>query len=148
MKLILKEDLVNLGEAGDIVNVKPGYARNYLIPQGMALPADERNVRKLEHARREVERHRLSVLATGKALMDRLAKERVVIRRRAGADGKLFGSVTTVDISAALAAKGVKVDRRTIQLAEPIKSLGDYDIVIRVKAVGDAELKVSVEPKE
>ncbi len=148
MKLILKEDQANLGQSGDIVDVKPGYARNFLLPQGLALPADEKNVRRLEHARREVERHRLKVLATGQALKERLLKERVVIRRRAGDDGRLFGSVTAHDISQALAAKGVKVDRRTIQLPEHIKALGDHDIVIKIKAVGEASLKVSVEPQD
>jgi large subunit ribosomal protein L9 len=148
MKIILKEDVEHLGRTGDIVSVKPGYARNYLIPNGMALVADETSVRRIEHAKRVVERHRLKVLATGQSLRDRLVKERIVLRRRAGADGRLFGSVTAADVASALMLKGVEVNRRMINLSEPIKHLGDHDVEVKIRSVGTASLKVSVEPEE
>ncbi len=148
VKLILKDDVANLGLAGDLVNVKPGYARNYLLPQGKAIPATESRMRELEHHRRiiaeSVEKERRTLEA------ERSKLEGVVLEVTAnvGEEGKLFGSVTTAQLAELLAEKGFTVDRRKIALDEPIREVGDHSVPIRLHRELVAHVKVKVSAAE
>ncbi len=131
MKVILQKDTKNLGLMGDIVKVKDGYGRNYLIPRGLAVIADERNVRHLNHQKAIAQAKALKETDAAKAVAAQIAETQLTITREAGEeDDKLFGAVTNRDIAEALAEKGVEVDRRRIHLAEPIKSLGRFEVEI------------------
>jgi large subunit ribosomal protein L9 len=147
MKVILREEVDTLGNAGDVVVVKDGYARNYLFPRKLAMRADERNTKQLDHVKR-------AMLARRSRLADRAKKAaktieevgRVVVTRSCGADGKLFGSVTTRDVAAAFAERGIELDRRDVQLTDALKMLGDFDVGIKLGQGVTATIKVSVEP--
>ncbi len=144
MEVILKESIESLGTAGDIVKVANGYARNYLIPQGKALLANRKNIDRLEKDR-ELIRHRAAkIKADLEALAAELERLTIEIPVKVGDSGKLYGSVTTMDIADAIADKGFKVDRRKIQLEEPIKELGEYDIPIKLSPDVKTSLKVKV----
>jgi large subunit ribosomal protein L9 len=144
MEVILREDVPHLGTIGDIVKVKPGYARNYLLPRGLATVADKRNLKALEHERRLVEEKRKRALSAAEAFAKQLTAARVVITARAGEEGKLFGSVTNIDIERALADQGLTVERRRIRLDEPIKTLGDHTVAIALAAGVSGEVTVTV----
>jgi large subunit ribosomal protein L9 len=144
MEVILREDVPHLGTIGDIVKVRPGYARNYLLPRGLATVADKRNTRQLEHDRRLVDEKRRRALSTAEALAEQLASARIVISARAGEEGKLFGSVTNIDIERALAEQGLTVERRRIRLDEPIKALGEYKVPVTLTTGVPCELTVTV----
>ncbi|MGD9763104.1 MAG: 50S ribosomal protein L9 [Candidatus Binatia bacterium] len=146
MEVILREDVPHLGHIGDIVKVRPGYARNYLIPRGLASLADKRNLRVLEHERRLVDEKRKRAVSAADALAKKLASTSVTIPARAGEDGKLFGSVTNLDIERALNEIGLAVERRRIRLDEPIKSLGDHRVPVSLAAGVQAEVTVRVTP--
>src|SRR5215475_690211 len=126
MEVILREDVPHLGNIGDLVKVKPGFARNYLLPRGLAVVADKRNLGALEHERRVVAEKRERALSAAQSQVKKLSDLRLVVKARAGEEGKLFGSVTNLDVERALAAAGVSIDRRRIRLDEPIKQLGEY----------------------
>ena len=145
MDVILREDVPHLGSIGDIVKVKRGYARNYLLPRGLAVAANTRNVRELEHQRRVVGEKRERVQGTAQALAEKLAAARIVITARAGEEGKLFGSVTNIDVERVLAEQGFTVERRRIQLLEPIKALGEYRVPVSLATGVECELTVNVE---
>ena len=147
VKLILREPVLGLGEAGDLVGVKVGYARNYLLPQGKALLATESKVRELEHHKRVVTEKAARDLNDLKALRDRLGSVALEVTARVGEEGKLFGSVTTAHIAELLAEKGYTVDRRKIQLSEPLREVGDHVVPIRLQRDLTAEvaLKISAE---
>jgi len=144
MEVILREDVPHLGTIGDVVKVRPGYARNYLLPRGLASVADKRNVRALEHERRLVEEKRRRVVGAEEQVSKRLASTRIVIQARAGEEGKLFGSVTNIDIERALTDQGFTVERRRIRLDEPIKTLGDHKVPVTLAAGVSAEVTVTV----
>jgi large subunit ribosomal protein L9 len=144
MEVILREDVPHLGTIGDIVKVKPGYARNYLLPRGLATIADKRNVRALEHERRLVEEKRRRAVSAAQAMSEKLAAARVVIAARAGEEGKLFGSVTNIDIERALSEQGFAVERRRIRLDEPIKTLGDHRVTVSLAAGVSCDVTVAV----
>jgi len=146
MEVILREDVPHLGTIGEIVKVRDGYARNYLLPRGLATVADKRNLRALEHERRLVEEKKRRALSAAEALVKQLAGTRVVINARAGDEGKLFGSVTNIDIERALADQGLTVERRRIRLEEPIKALGDYTVPVTLTAGVSGEITVTVAP--
>jgi large subunit ribosomal protein L9 len=146
MEVILREDIPHLGTIGDIVKVRAGYARNYLLPRGLASVADKRNLRALDHERRVVEDKRRRAVSAAETLAQRLATLRVVIAARAGEEGKLFGSVTNIDIERALAEQGVAVERRRIRLDDPIKTLGEHKVAVALAAGVTSELTVTVEP--
>ena len=148
MEVILREDVPHLGTIGDVVKVRPGYARNYLLPRGLATVADKRNVRALEHERRLVEEKRRRALSAAEGLAKQLAAARIVITARAGEEGKLFGSVTNIDIERALADLGLPVERRRIRLDEPIKTLGDHTVPVTLTTGVPCELTVTVAPVE
>ena len=144
MKVILQEDVQNLGATGDVVDVADGYGRNFLLPRQLALIADERNVRRLEHQKRIAAARQAKILAEATHLAGRLANVAVSIKRQAGAEDKIFGSVTTTDIAEALAAQGVEVDRKSLHLAEPIRSIGVFSVPVKVHKAVEAAVKVYV----
>lgn len=148
VKVILRRDVENLGEAGEVVDVKPGYARNYLIPQGVAFRATEGNLRRLDEERR----HQLRVVEREVERAEERAREleglSLTLSVMAGDEGRLFGSVTSADIAEALAAEGIEVDRRLLQLEEPIKQLGVYRVPVHLHADVRPEVKVWVVAKE
>ena len=144
MKVILKEDVLNLGEPGAIVNVKPGYARNYLIPQGLAAQATSRNIKMMEHQLKIIERQIDAAKADQEKVKERLAELSVTVSKSAGENEKLFGSVTTRDVQAALEEEGVTIDRRRVIISEPIKALGVYTVQIKLYGGESVELKVWV----
>jgi large subunit ribosomal protein L9 len=147
VKLILRESVRGLGEAGDLVGVKVGYARNYLLPQGKALLATESKVRELEHHKRVVTEKAARDLNDLKALRDRLESVALEVTARVGEEGKLFGSVTTAHIAELLAEKGYEVDRRKIQLGEPLREIGDHVVSIRLQRdlTAKVALKINAE---
>src|SRR5690606_34534823 len=132
MLVILKQEVDNLGDAGDVVKVAAGYGRNFLIPRGLAIPASEGSVRELEHQKRVADAIRRKQTQGAKELAERLEGTAVSIRRETGEDDKLFGSVTNRDIVDALAAEGIEIDRRSVQLAEPIKAIGLFTVPVRL----------------
>jgi large subunit ribosomal protein L9 len=145
MEVILREDVTDLGSVGDIVKVKAGFARNYLLPRGLAVVADKRNVRVLEHQKRLVADKRERDRKQARSFADTLGNVRLTIKARAGDEGKLFGSVTNLDIEKALAAQGFSVERRRIRLEEPIKSIGEHVVPVHLAAGVDARVTVVVE---
>jgi large subunit ribosomal protein L9 len=144
MEVILKEDILNLGKMGEVVRVRDGYARNYLLPRGLVLIADKKTLKTFEHQKRVVESQKDRVVKQAQILADKLAQISLTMPVKAGEEGKLFGSVTNIDIEKALKAKGFEVDRRKIQLAQPIKVLGDYEVPVRFTSDVTANVKVSV----
>jgi large subunit ribosomal protein L9 len=148
MKVILREDVDHVGKMGDLVTVKDGYARNYLLPRDMAAPATERNVRALEHQKRLIETKRKKERAVAEELVKRLASIPLTFPMQAGEDDKLFGSVTSKDIADALAAKDFVVDRRKIVLDKPIKALGTFAVPIKFSSDIAGEISVSVVKQE
>jgi len=148
MKIILREDVENLGKAGEVVKVADGYGRNYLIPRQLALPADVRNMKALEHDRMVIETRAKKARKTAEGIAASISGMSLSISARAGEEGKLFGAVTSRDIAEALDAKGIKVDRKAVQLEEPIKQLGDFKVKIRIAAEVVPEISVSVIAEE
>jgi len=144
MKLILRADVDSLGRLGDIVTVKNGYGRNYLIPQGLAKPATKANLKAFELERRKLQENADSLRAQAQGLADKIAATPVSIEVRVGDGDKLYGSVTTTNIGEAMEEAGIDIDRRKILLPEPIRALGEYDIEIRLHPDVRGELKLSV----
>lgn len=144
VKLILTESVHNLGEAGDVVNVKPGYARNFLLPQGKAIRATESKVKELEHHRRIVAEKAAKELKELRARKDALEAQAFSISARAGEGGRLFGSVTSAQIAAVLAERGFEIDRRRIELREGIKQVGDHAVPVKLHREVVAKIKVKV----
>ncbi len=144
MKVILKENIETLGHIGDIVKVAPGYARNYLLPKGLAIEATEKNAKALDHALRQLAYKKDKVTEAAKALAAKLEALAIELTHQAGEEGKLFGSVTNMEIAAFLKDKGFEIDRKTIILVEPIKQLGDYTVSVKVGPEVTAAIKVSV----
>jgi large subunit ribosomal protein L9 len=144
MEVILKEDIVNLGKIGELVRVRDGYARNYLLPRGLVLEANKKNLKTFEHHKKIVGDQKQKIMRQAQTVGNQLNGVSLVIPMKVGEEGKLFGSVTNIHIEKALKAKGLTVDRRKIQLAEPIKSAGDYDVPVRLSADVTVPLKVSV----
>jgi len=145
MEIILKEDVPNVGHTGDIVKVKPGFARNYLFPRGLAIVADRRSIGEIEHQKRILAEKRERERRASNSVAEGLNQARLTIKARAGEGGKLFGSVTNSDVEKGLAEKGFNVDRRRIRLDEPIKTLGEHRVVVRLAAGVDATVTVIVE---
>ncbi len=144
MRVILKKEVPNLGDAGDIVKVKPGYGRNYLIPRGLAIPANEGSLKQLEHQQRLAAAIKKKELDAATAMATSLANTSITIRREAGEDDRLFGSVTNRDIVEALAAEGIELDRKAVQLEDHIRSLGLFQVPVRLHREVAAQVKVYV----
>ncbi len=146
--LILREPVPSLGAAGDVVKVKPGFARNFLIPQGRAIVATAAKVRELEHHKRVVAERMAKELKSFVAMRDRIQSLSLELMARVGEEGKLFGSVTVLQIAEQLAAQGVEVDRRRIDLPEPIKEVGEHTVPIKLHRDLVANVRVKVSPEE
>jgi large subunit ribosomal protein L9 len=144
MEVILREHVDNLGKRGEIVKVADGFARNYLLPRKLALLATDGNRKQIERERAKFEAREAEEKKVAEALAARVANLEIEIARRVGESDVLFGSVTTADIAEALTAKGFEADRRKLQLAEPIKKLGEYDIPLRLSREVVAHIKVRV----
>lgn len=144
IEVILKEDIKSIGKAGDIVKVKPGFARNYLFPQGKAVAAGGENLKELEHHKRAVQTRQSKLKKEAEDLAARLAGLSITVKKEAGEGDKLFGSVTTKDIADALLREKITVDKRSIELKEPIKQLGIFEVPVRLHAEVTASLKVLV----
>ncbi len=144
MKVILKENVEHLGLIGDIVKVAPGYARNYLLPKGFAIEATEKNAKALEHAKRHLEYKKNRVLEAAKQLAAKIEGLALSIAHQAGADDRLFGAVTNMELAEQLKANGVEIDRKRIVLDEPIKHVGDFTALVKLHPEVSATLKVSV----
>jgi large subunit ribosomal protein L9 len=147
MKVILREDVPSLGSIGQMVNVKSGFARNYLLPNGLALLANEKNMCQLEHQKRLIERHKVKIQQDAKTLAEKIQNMSCTIPVLVGEQDKIFGSVTSKDIEEALSQEGMKISRKQIVLDEPIKSLGVYTVDVRLHAAVIGKLKVWVVAK-
>ena len=145
MKVILREEVSNLGDIGAIVNVAAGYARNFLLPKGVAVVADTKNIKALEHEKRIAEARAEKAKAAAMTEAEKLNATELEFKAKVGEEDKLFGSVTAMDIAAALKEKGLEVDRRKIVIAEPIKSLGEHTVEVKLGLDVTASVKVTVE---
>jgi len=148
MKVILQENMENLGNIGDVVKVAPGYARNYLIPKGIAMLANEKNTKALEHAKRQLEYKKNKMLELAKGIVAKIEGLVLNLVHSAGEEGKLFGSVTNMELAEQLKANGIEVDRKKIVLAEPIKHTGEYSVPVKIHPEVTATLKVIVSKAE
>ena len=132
MKVILKDDVKNVGNMGDIVKVADGYARNYLVPRGLAVEASTKNIKSVEHEKRIIQEKVKKKKSSAQDLSDRISKVTLVMKANAGEEGKLFGSVTTMDIAEALKNEGFDIDKKKISLDEPIKRLGEHTVNVKI----------------
>lgn len=148
MKVILQENMENLGHIGDVVKVAPGYARNYLLPKGFAMPANEKNTKALEHAKRQLEYKKNKMLEMAKGIVAKIEGLVINLAHAAGEEGKLFGSVTNMELAEQLKAHGIEVDRKKIILADPIKHTGEYSVPVKIHPEATATLKVIVSKAE
>ena len=144
MKVILQEEVHNLGATGDVVSVADGYGRNFLLPRQLAILADERNTRKLEHQKRLAAARQAKVIASARALAEKINGTAVSMKRQAAAEDKIFGSVTNADVAEALAAQGIEVDRKLVHLEEPIRHIGVFQVAVRIRKDVEASVKVYV----
>ncbi|HEX3926359.1 MAG TPA: 50S ribosomal protein L9 [Gemmatimonadales bacterium] len=142
--LILREDVTSLGKAGQMVRVKPGYARNFLLPRGLAFEATDGNKKRIAAESKARTAKASSERAEADALAARIGAISLSFKAKAGEDGKLFGSITASDIAEQLAAEGVTIDRRKIELEHPLKQLGFHSVPVRLHHDVHAELKVNV----
>lgn len=144
VQVILNEEVQNLGSPGDVVKVRAGYARNYLLPRKLAVEANPKNMRAFEHAKALALRKRETLKQASISIKTRLEAFTLELAARAGEEGKLFGSVTNIDLERALREKGVDIERRRIVLAEPIKQLGEYSVAVKLGGDVEAKLKFMV----
>lgn len=145
--VILARDVPNLGRVGELVSVRPGYARNYLVPKGLALPASPKRVAEFDHKKRLVEHQRQKLRSASEAQAQKIAKLQLTLTAKVGEQGKLFGSITSRDVARALAAEGFEIHHRDIKM-EPLKSVGLHVIDLRLEADVTAQVKVVVAPEE
>ncbi len=148
MLVILKENVENLGRIGDVVKVKDGYARNFLLPRNLVVAADEGNVASIEHHKRALETRRKAQLGQAQELSARLAEYSCTISRKVGEGDKLYGSVSSSDIADALKKGGFEIDKRSIQLSSPLRTLGVHPVTVKLETEVTATLKVWVVKEE
>ena len=148
MKIILQNDFESLGFEGDIVDVAKGYARNYLIPQGMAIEATKANLMAFEMRKGKIMEKRIKAKESAEEARERISGITVLIRQKSGEEGKLYGSVTTRDIAQGLEKEGVEIDRKKIVINESIRALGEFEVGIKLHPEVVAPLKVIVEQEE
>ena len=145
MKVILAQNIKGVGHADDVINVSDGYARNYLFPRKLAVPANDANLKQIEKRKQAEEARGEKAVEESKGLAERIAEVQVTVKGRVGTGTKLYGSITHADIADALEQQaGIKIDKRKIELEEPIKSLGEYEVPIRLHRESVAHLKVEV----
>ena len=147
IQVILQQDVPNLGKTGELVKVRPGYARNFLLPKSLAASATSKNVNRLEHEQKAAAARNAKTKASMQELATKISATSLTLTRKVGEGDKLYGAVTTKEIEAALAEKGVEVDRRKIQLPEPIKALGTYELPVKLGFDVTATIKVAVVKK-
>ena len=147
MEVILREDVQSLGKAGQLVKVKPGYARNFLLPRGLAFEATAGNKKRIEAEAKARATKANAEKAVSEQLAARLGSITLAMRGKAGEEGKLFGSITAQDIAEALAAEGFSVDKRKLELEHPIKTVGFHSVTVRLQPEVHAEVKVNVVPE-
>ena len=148
MKVILRQNVDEIGLEGDIVDVAKGYGRNYLIPKGFALEASNQNIKLLEMQRKKIEIKRLKAKEDAERVKEQLEGITVTISQKAGEEDKLYGSVTSMDIAARLEAQEIMIDRKKINLDKPIKTLGEFEVPIKVFPEVTATIKVVITPEE
>ncbi len=144
MQVILREDVAHLGEVGDLVSVKAGYARNYLLPRGLAVQASDRQMKRVEHEKRIIEAQVAKARGAAEAEASKLGEVVLTVEKSAGENGKLFGSVTAMELETMLRDLGHNVDRRRIGLDGNIKDLGEYDLSVKLHRDVSATIKVLV----
>ncbi|MBH23827.1 MAG: 50S ribosomal protein L9 [Myxococcales bacterium] len=144
MEVILLEDVSKLGDMGELVDVKPGYARNYLIPQKLAVRASTGNKAQFEHQKKMIDSRKLKMRAAAVEAQGQLENVSITIAKKAGESDKLFGSVTSRDIAATLATEGIEVDHKKVMLEQAIRELGIYDVVLKLHAEIKATVRVWV----
>lgn len=144
MDVILTENVKNLGTIGEVVKVKPGYGRNYLVPQGLAVEASEAKLKELEHHKRQLNRKAEKLSQEAADVKARIEAVECTFVHKASEEGKLFGSVTSMEIAESLASQGIEIDRRKILLEQPIKELGEHAIDIKLNAGVNAIVKINV----
>lgn len=144
IELILRDTVASLGKAGDLVRVKSGYARNFLLPRGLAFEATEANKKRIAAESKARNAHASAERAEAQAIADKLAQTSLTFTAKSGEDGKLFGSITAGDIAEQLAAQGVTIDKRRIELEHPLKHLGFHTVVVRLHHDVHGEVKVNV----
>ena len=148
MKLLLKEDVHGLGNCGDEVEVKNGYGKNFLIPNGHAIAATPKNLKQFNHQKTIVQGRLKKIKISAEAQALEIGKALCVFKKKTGDNGKIFGAVTTQDISESLRSHGVELDRRKLQLKEPIKSLGDFEVPVKLHPAVTVVVKVKVVQEE
>jgi len=150
MKVILKEDVKNIGAMGQIIDVADGYARNFLVPRGFALEANMKNIKSLEHAQRIIQEKARKIKNEASDLSSRIGTLNLVIKAKSGEEGKLFGAVTAMDIAESIknSGAGVEVDKKKILLDEPIKRLGTYSVGLKLHPEVTAQVNVEVVAEE
>jgi large subunit ribosomal protein L9 len=144
MRVILKEDVKKLGSMGQVVTVADGFARNYLVPKGLAVEASSKNVKSLEHAQRVIQERAKKVKESLQDFSERISKIALVIKAKAGEEGKLFGSVTSMDIAEQLKNEGIEIDRKKISLEEPIKRIGTHTVSIHLHPEINTQITLQV----
>ncbi len=144
MKVILRDDVKDVGSMGQIIDVADGFARNYLVPRGLAVEANVKNVKSLEHEKKVIQEKARKIKNQAEDFAKKISNMTVVIKAKAGEEGKLFGSVTTMDIAEQLKSEGLEIDKKKISLEEPIKRLGSYPVKIKVHSEITAEVNVQV----
>lgn len=147
MQVILREDVKALGQMGVVVNVKEGYARNFLIPKGLAVEANVKNVKELEHEKRKIQERAKKLRTGAEGLAAKISETAITIKAKAGEEEKLFGSVTAMDIAEALKNAGLDVDKKKIVLDEPIRRLGNYTVSVKIHSEVSAQLNIQVVPE-
>lgn len=147
MQVILKEDVKDLGRIGDVVEVKDGYARNFLIPRGLAVEANPKNIKALEHEKRKIQEAAKKLRSSAEDVKLMIESKTIIIKAKAGEEDKLFGSVTAMDIAEALKKEGIEIDKKKIIIEEPIKRLGDYNVTVKIHPEISAKLNIQVIPE-
>jgi len=144
MKVVLKDDIKNVGKMGQIVDVADGYARNYLVPRGLAVEANIKNLKSLEHEKKIIQEKAKRIKNSSQTLSDKISTMTLVIKAKAGDEGKLFGAVTSMDIAELLKNEGIDMDKKKIFLDEPIKRLGSYSVNIKIHPEISTNLNIQV----
>jgi large subunit ribosomal protein L9 len=148
VKVILMQEIINLGFEGDIVDVAKGFARNYLIPKGIAMEASEQNIKRMETKRKKIEVKKVEAREEAEKIKERMAEVEITISQKVGEEDKLYGSVTSMDIASHLEEQGITIDRRKIVLDKPIKTLGEYEVPVKLYPGVTGSIKVFVIPEE
>ncbi|MGI6361736.1 MAG: 50S ribosomal protein L9 [Bacillota bacterium] len=148
MKVILLEDIKSLGKRGDVKVVSDGYARNFLLPKKLVVEADKSTMNMLEHEKEVQAKKEAEILAKAKDVANKLKEQGFSIKAKCGEGGRLFGSITNADVAEELAKSGIEVDKRKIEISEPIKSLGDYQVVLRLHPKVQSKIMIKIEAVE